>query len=333
VQTLHSLSKCIGFERLDIYVCGVLKEPNVLREVSELTSKFPNIRHLSVSYPIGDSSEKKNAGAREAKTDIVVFLDDDVVVAPDWPQKITAVFADPAVGICSGPSLVPPDVGLWARLAGLALASPAAGYVAFRYNSARAEPLQIKWSKIIGCNMAYRKTVWEQIKGFPADFWPGEEMIAAFRVQQAGHKLMFHPDAWVYHYPRQHWQKFWKQMHGYGATRIRLIRASVENEPTTLLPMFWVLSLILLIPLALAPLPAHLSILARGLLAMDLAIYGISVVLITIFMLRQPSRRAVDALLIFVIPVMHLAYGFGSWVEFFRPNKDLSEPAVTSATQ
>lgn len=333
VQTLHSLSKCIGFDRLDIFVCGKLCEENVLREVTALAAKFPNIRHLSVSYPVGDSSEKKNAGAREAKTDIVVFLDDDVVVAPDWPEKITAVFTDPAVGICSGPSLVPPDVGLWARLAGLALSSPAAGYVAFRYTSAKAEPMPIKWSKIIGCNMAYRKKVWQQINGFPADFWPGEEMIASFRVEKAGHKLMFHPDAWVFHYPRQHWQKFWKQMHGYGATRIRLIRAGVENEITTLLPMAWVLSLAVLLPLVLVPLPAQLSILARGLLAFDLALYFLAVTGITAFMLRQPARRPADALLFFVIPVMHLAYGIGSWVEFFRPNKDLSEPAVTTATQ
>lgn len=326
VQTLHSLSKCIGFERLDIYVCGELKEANVLREVTAMTAKHPNIRHLSVSYPVGDSSEKKNAGARESKTDIVVFLDDDVVVAPDWPEKITAVFADPAVGICSGPSLVPPDVNLFARLAGLALSSPAAGYVAFRYTAGKARPIGIKWSKIIGCNMAYRKKVWEQIGGFPADFWPGEEMIAAFRVEKAGHKLMFHPDAWVYHYPRQAPLKFWKQIHGYGATRIRLIRAGVENEITTLVPMAWVTSLAVLIPLA------GFSVIARWLLALDLLQYALVDFWVTMKMFSQ-TKRASDLLLFFVVPVMHLAYGIGSWVEFIRPGKDLSEPAVATGAR
>ena len=321
VQTLKSLSSCQGFERLDVFVCGKLHEAATATAVQELCARFPNIRNLAVSYPVGDSSEKKNAGARASDNEIVVFLDDDVVVAPDWPAKITAVFTDPAVGICSGPSLVPPDVGLWARLAGLALSSPAAGYVAWRYRAGKAEPVRIKWSKIIGCNMAYRKTVWEQIGGFPADFWPGEEMIAAFRVQQAGHVLMFHPDAWVYHYPRQAPLKFWKQMHGYGATRIRLIRAGVENEPTTLAPMAWVASLAVLIP------AAFFSKWAAWLLAADLAAYALFSLWVTLVMLCQ-TKRAADLLLFFVVPVMHLAYGIGSWVEFFRPNKDLSEKPV-----
>lgn len=325
VQTLHSLSRCIGFERLDIFVCGELKEPTVLREVQAMTAKHPNIRHLSISFPVGDSSEKKNAGARAASSEIVVFLDDDVVVAPDWPEKITAVFSDPAVGICSGPSLVPTDVNLFARLSGLALSSPAAGYVAFRYTAGKAQPMPIKWSKIIGCNMAYRKKVWEEIGGFPADFWPGEEMIAAFRVEKAGHKLMFHPDAWVYHYPRQSPQKFWKQMHGYGATRIRLIRAGVENEPTTLVPMAWVASLLVLLPLA------PFFPIARWLLALDLVQYFLVDLYVAFVMVRQ-TRRLETWLLLLVVPVMHLAYGLGSWVEFFRPNKDLSEPAVTAST-
>ena len=318
VQTLNSLSRCIGFDRLDIYVCGEIHEPNVPREVRALVAKFPNIKHLSVSFPAGDSSEKKNAGAREAKTDLVVFLDDDVVVAPDWPEKITAVFSDPSVGICSGPSLVPPDVGLFARLAGTALSSPAAGYVAFRYTAGKTQPLAIKWSKIIGCNSAYRKKVWEEIKGFPADFWPGEEMIAAFRAQQAGHKLMFHPDAWVYHYPRQSPQKFWKQMHGYGATRIRLVRAGVENEISTLAPMAWIASLAALVPLA------FFFPLARSLLGLDMALYLVVDLYVTLTMLAQ-TKRAETALLLFVVPVMHLAYGIGSWIELFRPDKDLSE--------
>jgi len=324
VQTLNSLSQCIGFERLDIYVCGELKEPNVLREVTALCGRFPNIRHLSVSFPAGDSSEKKNAGARAAQTELVVFLDDDVVVAPDWPEKITMVFADPAVGICSGPSLVPPDVGLFARLAGTALSSPAAGYVAFRYTAGKSEPVAIKWSKNIGCNSAYRKKVWEQINGFPADFWPGEEMVAAFRVEKAGHKIMFHPDAWVHHYPRQSPLKFWKQMHGYGATRIRLLRAGVENEISTLAPMAWVASVAILVPLA------FFFPLARTLLAFDMILYLLVDLYVTLTMLVE-TKRAWAVLLIFVVPVMHLAYGVGSWVEFFRPNKDLSEPAVTSA--
>jgi hypothetical protein len=36
------------------------------------------------------------------------------------------------------------------------------------------------------------------------------------------------------------------------------------------------------------------------------------------------SRRLADGLLLFVIPLMHLSYGFGEWFEFFRPGTDFS---------
>lgn len=324
VQTLDSLIRCNGFDRLEVLVAGDLKEPGVLAAVRERVARHPNLRHLPVSYPVGDSSEKKNAGARASRAPVVAFLDDDVVVATDWPARILAPFEDLATAVVSGPSLVPPDVGLFARLAGLALSSPAAGYVAWRYRADHPDPIPIKWSKIIGCNMAYRRTVLDEIGGFDPAFWPGEEMIASFRTQQRGHRLVFQPAAYVYHYPRQSFRRFWKQIHGYGATRIRLFRGGVEIEPTTMVPAAWVASLVVLGAAAV------FWPIARCLLALDVALYLLVDLLVTLLMLRS-TRQGRDLLLFFVIPVMHLSYGVGSWVEFFRPNKDLSEPAVTSA--
>jgi cellulose synthase/poly-beta-1,6-N-acetylglucosamine synthase-like glycosyltransferase len=236
VQTLQSLVRCTGFEELEVLVCGRLHDKEVHAAVTQLASLHPNIRHLEVSFPVGDSSEKKNAGWRGARSDLVAFLDDDVVVARDWPLRMREPFAKADTAVVSGPSLVPPEVGLFARLAGLALASPAAGYVAARYRVAGSAPVAIGWSKIIGCNMCYRRNVLETLGGFDPAFWPGEEMIAAFRVQQGGSRLLFYAAAWVYHYPRQSFRRFWRQIHGYGATRVRLCRGGVEIEPTTFVP-------------------------------------------------------------------------------------------------
>ena len=140
VQTLQSLVRCVGFEEIEVLVCGRLHDPDTHAVVTRLGSLHPNIRHLEVSFPVGDSSEKKNAGWRAARSDLVAFLDDDVVVAPDWPLRMREPFAEAKTAVVSGPSLVPPEVGLFARLAGLALSSPAAGYVAARYRWPAAAP-------------------------------------------------------------------------------------------------------------------------------------------------------------------------------------------------
>jgi GT2 family glycosyltransferase len=286
--------------------------------LQSLAAADGRVRHLPVSFPSGDSSRKKNAGAAAARAEIVAFLDDDVVVSPDWPEKMLAAFADPAVGLVSGPGLVPDGISLFARLAGVALASRAAGYVAERYVRGRPEPRRIAWSRIIGCNMAYRKSVLVALGGFDPAFWPGEEMIAAHRAQKAGHVLLFNPEAWVCHYPRQSFARFWRQMHGYGATRVRLIRAGAEFEPATIVPALWVLSLLILGG------AAPFSGLARALLLLDVCGYLAADAWITISKVAETGRAA-DLLTFLLIPVMHLSYGIAEWIEFFRPGRDLSE--------
>ncbi len=208
VQTLNSLSACEDFHMIEVLVCGKIPDPAVDAEVRELVGRNSNIRYFPVSFERGDSSEKKNHGWKNSRADIVAFLDDDVKVAPHWPRKMLEPFEDPKTDVVSGPSLVPEDVNLFARIAGLALSSPAAGYVMHRYRKDDPRAFPISWSKIIGCNMAYRRAVIEEIGGFDPVFWPGEEMIASYRAQQGGHRIMFQPEAWVFHYPRQSLGRF-----------------------------------------------------------------------------------------------------------------------------
>jgi cellulose synthase/poly-beta-1,6-N-acetylglucosamine synthase-like glycosyltransferase len=318
VRTLESVLATQDVARLEILVVGEIPDNEVLKKVTAVTEANPNVRHLSVSWPTGDSSRKKNRGAEEACAEIVAFLDDDVVIAPDWPEHILKAFDDSSVGLVSGPSLVPEDINLSARLAGLALTSRAAGYVADRYRVGDTAVREIAWSRIIGCNAAYRKTVFQQMGGFPPEFYPGEEMIAAWRTQQLGHKLLFIPAAWVYHYPRQSVKRFWRQMWGYGATRVRLKRAGTGFEWTTLIPAAWVLSLLVL------GVASPFCRFCAMLFQLNLVLYVLAAAVIAVETAVR-TKRIHDLMVFFMIPVMHLSYGFAEWFEFFRPNRDLSE--------
>ena len=315
MRTLDSILSVRGVEQLEILVVGEIRDEAVRSYVTALAARHPNLIHWSVSYPTGDSSRKKNLGAEKSRADIIAFLDDDVVIVPDWPAHIVKAFEDPSVGLVSGPSLVPHDVPLFARLAGLALTSQAAGYVSERYRAGADEKRVVGWSRIIGCNAAYRSSVFRQMGGFPPEFYPGEEMIAAWRTQQLGHTLLFLPSAWVYHYPRQSMPRFWRQIWGYGATRIRLKRAGVEFEWATLVPACWVFSLLLF----------GIGGIFHGffalLLALDLAAYALMAAVVTASTFCQ-TRKPADLLLFLVIPIMHLSYGLAEWFEFFCPDRD-----------
>lgn len=318
VRTLASLASAKGFEGIEVIVAGRVPDAAVAARLQAFCAGHANVRHLDIQFATGDSSRKKNEGAAAARAPLIAFLDDDVVVAPDWPERIREPFADGQVGLVSGPSLVPDDISRIGRLAGLALSSPAAGYVAERYRQNRAASYAIDWDRVIGCNAAYRREAFRQMGGFPADFYPGEEMIAAFRTERAGWRLMSAPAAWVKHYPRQTPGRFWRQMWTYGATRIRLLRGGVSFNPLPLVPGLWVGGTAVLALLAIW-FPW-----ARGLLLAELGLYALLVLAVTLRTISRTGRWG-DGGLLAMIPWMHVAYGLAEWAEAFRPGRDFSE--------
>jgi GT2 family glycosyltransferase len=320
LRTVESLLAMEGGTQCDIIVAGKIADGAVASRLAAICAAHGNVRHLQISFETGDSSRKKNAGAAAAQGEIVAFVDDDVVVAPDWAEAMLAAFADAQVGLASGPSLVPDDINEVGRQAGLALSSRAAGYVAERYRQNAAEPYAVDWDRVIGCNAAYRREAFAEMGGFPADFYPGEEMMAAFRTERKGWKLLFVPGARVWHYPRQGVARFWRQMWGYGATRIRLIRGGVSWHPAPLVPGLWVAA-----TLALAA-AAPFSRLAALLLAADLATYAAmawAVALETVWHTKRPGDWRVFPMIL----IMHAAYGLAEWRELFAPGRDFSERA------
>ncbi len=324
VKTLESLAAADLFNRTEVVVAGLISNPAIAAAFQELRARYPQIRHLPVSFDKGDSSAKKNAGWQAARSDTVAFLDDDVIVPPGWIAAIRAAFENTTVNVASGPALPPEDITRTGRLAAMALSSAASGYVARRYTLQDAPPAPAPWSAIIGCNMAWRRGALQQAGGFNVQFWPGEEMLAAFRAEQNGHRLYWVPGAWLWHMPRQTLAGFWRQIQGYGATRIRLIRAGVTIEYTTLIPAIWVLSLAVLIP------AAFFFAWAAWLLLAETAVYSL-LPLTAAARAYLRERRWSDWLLAGMIPLMHLSYGLAEWREFLRPGRDFSGTVKTKA--
>ncbi|KAB2352717.1 HAD-IIIA family hydrolase [Actinomadura rudentiformis] len=117
----------------------------------------------------------RNTGWRAATTEWVVFVDDDVVLAPDWPARTAADLTGlpDDVGGVQGSVRVPLPCGRrptdWERnTAGLARAS---------------------W---ITADMAYRRSVLADIGGFDERFRRAyrEDSDLALRVMDSGHRLV-----------------------------------------------------------------------------------------------------------------------------------------------
>ncbi|NBQ56397.1 MAG: hypothetical protein EBU36_07110, partial [Verrucomicrobia bacterium] len=76
---------------------------------------------------------------------------------------------------------------------------------------------------IPGCNMAYWKSVLEEIGGFDPEFrTAGDDVDLCWRLMQAGHRVGFSPSALVWHHRRFTMQAYFRQQRGYGEAEAML---------------------------------------------------------------------------------------------------------------
>lgn len=171
------------------------------RQLVEEFSRRHTERFRYLFEPKPGKSHALNAGIREARGDVLAFMDDDVVVEPAWLQKLTAPLESSnwaGVGgrIVPDQDFKPPG---WIPLHERYALAPLAMF------DLGLRPGQLLESPF-GTNMAFRKAVFEKLGGFRTDLGPrpgsairGEDTEFGFRVLADGQRLWYEPSAVVYH--------------------------------------------------------------------------------------------------------------------------------------
>lgn len=131
----------------------------------------------------------RNAGIDAAAGAVVLFTDADCEPAPTWIERMVAPFADPEVVGTKG-TYRTRQRALMARLVQLEYE--------IRYE--RMAPLA-RIDFIDTYAAAYRRALLEQYEGFDTAYPipSAEDVDFSFRVAEAGHRLVFVPEAWVWH--------------------------------------------------------------------------------------------------------------------------------------
>jgi glycosyltransferase involved in cell wall biosynthesis len=147
----------------------------------------------------------RHAGARVARSEVLVYVDDDVIMQPEWLKAILKPFEDPLVAVVGGKILPkweaepPAWLDQFGRNGGVNLSVLDLG----------DETLELAWPQTVyGCNMSVRKSVLFEIGGFNPDaigdyrlIWlrgDGETGLHQ-KIYDAGYRVIYEPRAWLYH--------------------------------------------------------------------------------------------------------------------------------------
>ena len=182
-----------------------------------------------VLLPHAGPAAARNAGVEVARGGIVLFTDADCEPSPRWLEQMVAPFSDPEVMGTKG-TYRTRQRSLIARLVQLEYE--------IRYER-MAQATHIDFVDTYAA--AYRRAVVLQAGGFdPAFPIPSAEDIdLSFRLAQAGHRLVFVPEAWVWHSHPNRLGAYLRRKARYGFWRALLylrhpekIRGDAHTDPT-----------------------------------------------------------------------------------------------------
>ncbi|MFC1599721.1 glycosyltransferase [Patescibacteria group bacterium] len=158
--------------------------------------KFANVRYFKSD--LNNYCHALNFGFKKAKSDIVVVLNPDAEVAPNWLDEILKPFSDPKIAGVSSKILFKKSK----RINSLGIEE----IKDFYYRDAgfdeeddpNLKPQEIKYAS--GCSVAYRKSAIKEVGGFDEDFvMYVEDVDMGIKLRARNYKLMVAPTSIVYH--------------------------------------------------------------------------------------------------------------------------------------
>jgi O-antigen biosynthesis protein len=214
-------------------------------------TRYPNVRYVREPRPGLDWA--RNRAIIEAHGEIIAYTDDDVVVDAGWVSALAQVFAEnPDVMAVTG-LVVPYELETEPQVLFETYGGFGRGFERkwYRMDNRKARKLHLGTGAFgTGANMAYRRSVFEQIGSFDPALDVGTvtngggDIEMFFRVLKEGYTLVYEPDAIVRHRHRRDYARLRTQLAnngvGFYAYLVRSARAYPDERATIMrLGLWW----------------------------------------------------------------------------------------------
>lgn len=168
-------------ERVEVCIVDNASHDDTAEVLAELVAAS-SLRIVALAEAHNDGPAKaRNRGWRETDIDLLAYIDDDCVPAPEWIERgVAALRSDPALGVVQGAVRVPEGITMtpWSVIRELDGPSP----------------------YFEGCNVFYRREALAAAGGFSELLgWYGEDTEAGWSVVDLGWRRGFAGDATVTH--------------------------------------------------------------------------------------------------------------------------------------
>lgn len=149
-------------------------------------------------------SEQRNIGIKSSDGEIVAFIDDDAIAGKNWLKNLASHYGEEEVA-CVGGKIIPefeqePEGKIADLEKYLLYGLVGATFIEWE------KPRELKSPLIWGCNISFRKEIFDQIGYFPPELGRSkgnplgeEERYMELKVMDTGHKVVYDPKAVVSH--------------------------------------------------------------------------------------------------------------------------------------
>jgi GT2 family glycosyltransferase len=229
--------------------------------------RFPAAEIVEIEHALPGMA--RNLLIERARGDILVFLDDDIELRPDFLAHLAdQVHRFPEVAIFGGPNLTPPNSSRFQVVQGAVLASlVATGPVRRRYGDHPAQLANERYFTL--CNLAVRRT---EMPLFDPRLVCAEENAALAEMESRGLRMRYDPELVAFHERRDGYRSFCRQMFKYGRGRGQVLsdssrRGFLPHLVPTALVAYLVTApagVVIVGPLWLVPLAAYVVAVLAG---------------------------------------------------------------------